>query len=97
MELRRKFERRAFDASNVRRVLVQRRSRSLTRCSNRRRDRALANAPPESAHAQRHQENPLATADKLRANMDAAEYKRLVLDLIFVKYISDTFQAEAWA
>ncbi len=29
--------------------------------------------------------------------MDAAEYKRLVLDLSFVKYISDTFQAEAWA
>jgi len=32
-----------------------------------------------------------ATADKLRANMDAAEYKHLVLGLIFVKYISDTF------
>ena len=34
-----------------------------------------------------------ATADKLRANMDAAEYKHLVLGLIFVKYISDTFAA----
>ncbi|MCL4740152.1 MAG: type I restriction-modification system subunit M [Burkholderiaceae bacterium] len=34
-----------------------------------------------------------ATADKLRANMDAAEYKHLVLGLIFLKYISDTFQA----
>lgn len=34
-----------------------------------------------------------ATADKLRANMDAAEYKHLVLGLIFVKYISDTFVA----
>ena len=33
-----------------------------------------------------------ATADKLRANMDAAEYKHIVLGLIFVKYISDTFQ-----
>jgi type I restriction enzyme M protein len=33
------------------------------------------------------------TADKLRANMDAAEYKHLVLGLIFVKYISDTFAA----
>jgi type I restriction enzyme M protein len=33
-----------------------------------------------------------ATADKLRANMDAAEYKHLVLGLIFVKFISDTFQ-----
>ena len=34
-----------------------------------------------------------ASADKLRANMDAAEYKHLVLGLIFVKYISDTFSA----
>jgi type I restriction enzyme M protein len=34
-----------------------------------------------------------ATADKLRANMDAAEYKHLVLGLIFVKYISDSFAA----
>lgn len=34
-----------------------------------------------------------ATADKLRSNMDAAEYKHLVLGLIFVKYVSDTFAA----
>ncbi|MGR3911346.1 class I SAM-dependent DNA methyltransferase [Burkholderia sp. SR8] len=34
-----------------------------------------------------------AAADKLRANMDAAEYKHIALGLIFVKYISDTFQA----
>jgi len=30
-----------------------------------------------------------ATADKLRANMDAAEYKHLMLGPIFVKYISE--------
>ena len=36
-----------------------------------------------------------ATADKLRANMDAAEYKHVVLGLIFVKYISDTFQTRS--
>ncbi len=34
-----------------------------------------------------------ATADKLRSNMDAAEYKHLALGLIFLKYISDAFQA----
>ncbi len=34
-----------------------------------------------------------ASADKLRAQMDAAEYKHLVLGLIFLKYISDTFAA----
>jgi type I restriction enzyme M protein len=33
-----------------------------------------------------------ATADKLRNNMDAAEYKHVVLGLIFLKYISDTFE-----
>ena len=31
------------------------------------------------------------SADKLRNNMDAAEYKHVVLGLIFLKYISDTF------
>ena len=35
-----------------------------------------------------------ASADKLRAQMDAAEYKHLVLGLIFLKYISDTFAAQ---
>ena len=34
-----------------------------------------------------------AAADKLRANMDAAEYKHLVLGLIFLKYVSDSFSA----
>ena len=32
-----------------------------------------------------------ASADKLRNNMDAAEYKHIVLGLIFLKYISDAF------
>ena len=32
------------------------------------------------------------TADKLRGNMDAADYKNVVLGLIFLKYISDAFQ-----
>lgn len=32
------------------------------------------------------------TADKLRKNMDAAEYKHVVLGLIFLKYISDAFE-----
>ena len=31
------------------------------------------------------------TADSLRAQMDAAEYKHIVLSLIFLKYISDSF------
>ncbi|UWS28800.1 class I SAM-dependent DNA methyltransferase [Erwinia pyrifoliae] len=32
-------------------------------------------------------------ADKLRANMDAANYKHVVLGLIFLKYVSDAFEA----
>ena len=34
------------------------------------------------------------TADALRNNMDAAEYKHIVLGLIFLKYISDAFGAK---
>ena len=33
-----------------------------------------------------------AAADKLRGHMDAAEYKHVVLGLIFLKYISDAFE-----
>jgi type I restriction enzyme M protein len=33
-------------------------------------------------------------ADKLRSNMDAAEYKHVVLGLIFLKYISDSFDEQ---
>ena len=31
-------------------------------------------------------------ADKLRNNMDSAEYKHVCLGLIFLKYISDSFE-----
>lgn len=45
------------------------------------------------------QEEPLEiklwkAADKLRKNMDAAEYKHIVLGLIFLKYISDAFEEQ---
>jgi type I restriction enzyme M protein len=33
-------------------------------------------------------------ADALRNNMDAAEYKHVALGLIFLKYISDAFEAK---
>jgi len=32
-------------------------------------------------------------ADKLRGSLDAAEYKHVVLGLIFLKYISDAFES----
>ncbi len=33
-----------------------------------------------------------ASADKMRGHLDAAEYKNVVLGLIFLKYISDAFE-----
>lgn len=35
-------------------------------------------------------------ADKLRGNLDASEYKNVVLGLIFLKYISDKFDERHW-
>lgn len=35
-----------------------------------------------------------AAADKMRGHMDASEYKHVVLGLLFLKYISDAFQAK---
>jgi type I restriction enzyme M protein len=35
-----------------------------------------------------------ASANKLRKNMDASEYKHVVLGLIFLKYISDSFEEQ---
>jgi type I restriction enzyme M protein len=35
-----------------------------------------------------------AAADALRNNMDAAEYNQVVLGLIFLKYISNAFEAK---
>ena len=32
------------------------------------------------------------SADKLRKNIDAAEYKHIVLGIIFLRYISDAFE-----
>ena len=37
---------------------------------------------------------PAKAADKLRKNIDAAEYKHVVLGLIFLKYISDAFEEQ---
>lgn len=49
--------------------------------------------------ARTEQEEPLEkklwkAADKLRKNMDAAEYKHVALGLIFLKYISDAFEEQ---
>jgi len=48
---------------------------------------AKEQAPPEPIEKQLWK-----SADKLRKNIDAAEYKHVVLGLIFLKYISDVFE-----
>ena len=35
-----------------------------------------------------------ASANQLRSSMDAAEYKHVVLGLIFLKYVSDVFEKQ---
>ena len=55
--------------------------------------RAAASSPSSGSAANIGFEAKLwLSADKLRNNMDAAEYKHVVLGLIFLKYISDTFE-----
>jgi len=49
---------------------------------------------PLSMEIQEIQQKLWQAADKLRNNMDAAEYKHVVLGLIFLKYVSDAFEAK---
>ncbi|MFQ6226274.1 type I restriction-modification system subunit M [Nocardia sp. NPDC002869] len=47
--------------------------------------------PPKKKQAQSLEETLWGAATALRSSMDAAEYKHVVLGLIFLKYVSDTF------
>ena len=61
--------------------------------------RRPANDPPAPAPSQPRRGGDLGfettlwqAADKLRSNMDAAEYKHVALGLLFLRYISDAFE-----
>ena len=57
----------------------------------------MANKPIKEAHSTANlgfEAKLWLAADKLRNNMDAAEYKHVVLGLIFLKYISDAFEEQ---
>ncbi|HMP76886.1 MAG TPA: class I SAM-dependent DNA methyltransferase [Kiritimatiellia bacterium] len=56
------------------------------------RKKSQSNATNQSAAHLGFEAKLWLAADKLRNNMDAAEYKHVVLGLIFLKYISDTFE-----
>lgn len=47
--------------------------------------------PPKKKQTQSLEETLWGAATALRSSMDAAEYKHVVLGLIFLKYVSDTF------
>ena len=51
-----------------------------------------ADAKPDSGDQTNHEAEYWRMADALRGSMDAAEYKHVVLGLIFLKYISDAFE-----
>ena len=57
--------------------------------SGKRGDRAEA---PNGGATTGHEAELWAMADAMRGSMDAAEYKHVVLGLIFLKYISDAFE-----
>ena len=52
----------------------------------------MANPKKKSAAEEPIEKQLWKAADKLRKNIDAAEYKHIVLGLIFLKYISDAFE-----
>lgn len=52
----------------------------------------VARSKGNGANPKRVEDTLWAAADKLRGNMDAAEYKHVALGLIFLKYISDRFE-----
>jgi type I restriction enzyme M protein len=49
-------------------------------------------AKNNSSSSDGFEKNLFKAADKLRKNIDAAEYKHIVLGLVFLKYISDSFE-----
>jgi type I restriction enzyme M protein len=51
----------------------------------------MAKAPTSTSANLGFEDKLWAAADKLRGNMDASEYKHVVLGLVFLKYISDAF------
>ena len=54
--------------------------------------RRLKTRTPDDGATTGHEANYWRMADALRGSMDAAEYKHVVLGLIFLKYISDAFE-----
>src|SRR3989338_2715814 len=54
-------------------------------------DKAITKKTGNNHHDLGFEKELWAAADKLRGNIDVSEYKNIVLGLIFLKYISDSF------
>src|SRR5947199_10833994 len=54
---------------------------------------AQEKSPPSSGGDLDFADTLWQAADKLRGTVDAAEYKHVVLGLLFLKYISDSFES----
>ncbi len=52
----------------------------------------IINMATKKGNDEGFESNLFKSADKLRKNIDAAEYKNVVLGLVFLKYISDSFE-----
>ena len=66
-------------------------------CARRRQTASGVDAESSSGALTGYEAKLWQMADALRGSMDAAEYKHVVLGLIFLKYISDAFQElHAW-
>ena len=59
-----------------------------------RRPKANAAAAPAAGATVGYEAELWKMADALRGSMDAAEYKHVVLGLIFLKYVSDAFEEQ---
>src|SRR5438270_8063230 len=60
--------------------------------ARKRASRKAVKAKPANGATVGYESELWAMADKLRGSLDAAEYKHVVLGLIFLKYISDAFE-----
>ena len=65
---------------------------TMARGRTKKRLESAAKAPDESGATTDNRADYWRMADALRGSMDAAEYKHVVLGLIFLKYISDAFE-----
>src|SRR5690606_9428774 len=83
----------------LRGLIVVRRTKTLPQRNDRMREelakRKTKTKQPDATSANVGYEAQLwQMADALRCSMDAAEYKHVVLGLIFLKYISDAFEEQ---